>query len=100
MILLLTINLHSLYLSVILTMFYIGVLGIIFANAISLLLEDYKHISATANALNGVLGFVVASMVGSLASFFHNDTLVPIYALMLFTSIMSFTLLSIYSLKK
>ena len=100
MILLLTINLHSLYLSVILIMFYIGVLGIIFANAISLLLEDYKHISATANALNGVLGFVVASIVGSLASFFHNDTLVPIYALMLFTSIMSFTLLLIYSLKK
>ena len=38
---------------------YVSTLGLIFANVLSLLLEHFKTISATATALNGVIGFSI-----------------------------------------
>ncbi len=98
--LILSVQLNSLTLTVIILMFYIGVLGIIFANAISLLLEDFKSISGTANALNGVAGFAVASIVGIIASLMHNGTLYPVFIMMFFTSLSSLVLLISYSKNK
>jgi len=98
--LILSVQLNSLILTVIILMFYIGVLGIIFANAISLLLEDFKSISGTANALNGVAGFAVASIVGIIASLMHNGTLYPVFIMMFFTSLSSLVLLISYSKNK
>ncbi len=98
--LILSVQLNSLTLTVIILMFYIGVLGIIFANAISLLLENFKSISGTANALNGVAGFAVASIVGIIASLMHNGTLYPVFIMMFFTSLSSLVLLISYSKNK
>ena len=79
-------------------MLYVGALGFIFANAISLVLEDFGDISATTNSLYGVIGFIIASFVGFLSSYFHSDSLIPIFALMCITSFLSFLIL-IYILK-
>ncbi len=80
---------HTLESVIIFIMLYVGALGFIFANAISLLLENFGHISATTNALNGVIGFIVSAFIGFLASLSHNDTLQPIFILMGITSIIS-----------
>jgi len=74
-------------------MLYIGSLGFVFGNAISLLLEHFQKMSATATALNGVVGFIIAGVVGFIASTFHDGTLQPIFTLMMFTSFVSLTLL-------
>jgi DHA1 family bicyclomycin/chloramphenicol resistance-like MFS transporter len=77
-------------------MLYIGTLGFVFANGIALILENYKNISATATAVNGVSGFIIASLVGFLASYFHNGSLEPIFYLMGCTSLLSLVLLALY----
>lgn len=82
---------------IIFIMLYIGALGFVFANAISLLLENFGHISATANALNGVVGFAISALVGFLASNMHNATLEPIFTMMLITSSISLFILFIVS---
>jgi DHA1 family bicyclomycin/chloramphenicol resistance-like MFS transporter len=74
-------------------MLYIGALGFVFGNSMSLLLEHFKEISATATALNGVVGFTIASLVGLLASYFHDGSLVPIFMLMMSTSFISLSFL-------
>jgi DHA1 family bicyclomycin/chloramphenicol resistance-like MFS transporter len=86
-------SLHILFLTVALIMFYIGMLGLIFGNVISLVLEDFKDISATANAINGVIGFIIAALMGFIASFIHDGTLSSIFLFMLSTSLFSFILL-------
>ena len=70
-------------------MLYIGSLGFVFGNAISLLLEHFEKMSATAVALNGVIGFMISAFVGFLASYFHDGTLEPIFILMMTTSFLS-----------
>ena len=84
---------HSLYSVLLLIMLYVGALGFIFANAISLVLEDFGDISATTNSLYGVIGFIISSFVGFLSSYFHTDSLVPIFILMCTTSFISFSIL-------
>lgn len=74
-------------------MLFIGALGFVFGNSISLLLEHFEDISATATALNGVVGFLFAAMIGFLASYFHDATLSPIFSLMILTASLSLALL-------
>ncbi len=74
-------------------MIYIGVLGFVFGNSISLLLEHFKDISATATALNGVIGFMISAFVAYMASYLHDGTLQPIFMLMTLTSFTSLSLL-------
>lgn len=76
-------------------MLYIGSLGFVFGNAMSLLLEHFEKMSATAVALNGVIGFMLSALVGFMASFFHDGTLAPIFILMMCTSSISFLILNI-----
>ncbi len=81
-------------------MLYIGVLGLIFGNVISLVLENFKDISATANAINGVIGFIIASLMGFISSFIHDGTLSSIFLFMMITSFSSlFLLLIVLKLK-
>lgn len=89
--------LHTVISIAIYLMFYIGSLGFVFANAISLLLEDFIELSASANALNGVVGFIISGFVGFLASLFHNNSLEPIFILMTLTSLSSLITLFIIS---
>lgn len=81
-------------------MLYIGSLGFIFGNAASLLLEHFSNMSATAVALNGVIGFIISAFVGFLASYFHDGTLLPIFSLMIVTSSISLLILSILIKRK
>jgi DHA1 family bicyclomycin/chloramphenicol resistance-like MFS transporter len=79
---------------------YIGALGFVFGNAISLVLEDFGDISATANALNGVVGFIIAGVIGVFISSFHDGTLSPIFLTITLTSLVSIIFLTIFSFKK
>lgn len=72
---------------------YISTLGFVFANVMSLLLEDFKTISATATALNGVVGFGISAIVGFIASLFHDGGLDNIFYLMISTAFISLVLL-------
>ncbi len=74
---------------------YIGSLGFVFGNAISLLLEHFEKMSATAVALNGVIGFIISALVGFMASYFHDGTLTPIFLLMMSTSFLSLSILGL-----
>ena len=59
---------------------YISTLGFVFANVISLLLEHFKTISATATALNGVIGFSIPATIGFIASLIHDGGLDNIFS--------------------
>lgn len=74
-------------------MLFIGALGFVFGNAISLVLEHFGDMSATATALNGVVGFMISAFVGFSASYFHDGTLAPIFLLMMGTSFLSLSIL-------
>lgn len=88
-----TAPLDVLSVTVVFIMFYIGSMGMIFGNVISLILENFKDISATANAINGVIGFIIASIIGFIASFIHDGTVTSIFTFMAITSLVSFILL-------
>lgn len=81
-------------------MIFIGALGLVFGNSISLLLEHFKDISATATALNGVVGFTISSLIGLLASYLHDGTLQPIFILMMSTSFISLNFLGLLLKRK
>jgi DHA1 family bicyclomycin/chloramphenicol resistance-like MFS transporter len=81
-------------------MIFIGALGFVFGNSISLLLEHFQEMSATATALNGVVGFIISAFVGFLASYFHDGTLQPIFILMMATSFLSLNILGLLLKRK
>jgi DHA1 family bicyclomycin/chloramphenicol resistance-like MFS transporter len=58
----------SLFFTVVFLMGFVGSLGMIFGNTISLVLEFFPNFSATANAVIGVLGFATSSIMGSIAA--------------------------------
>ncbi|MDR3177664.1 MAG: multidrug effflux MFS transporter [Campylobacteraceae bacterium] len=57
---------------------FIGMLGFIFGNAISIILEYFPKTSASANALLGVLQYSVGAAAGLLVSLFDDGTLFPL----------------------
>jgi len=79
---------------------YVSTLGLIFANVLSLLLEHFKTISATATALNGVIGFSISALVGFIASLFHDGGLDYIFYLMISVSFISLVILLILIQRK
>jgi DHA1 family bicyclomycin/chloramphenicol resistance-like MFS transporter len=74
-------------------MLFIGSLGFVFGNSIALILERFGKLSASATALNGVVGFMVAGLIGLGASLVHNGTLTPIFVLMCATTTLSLIIL-------
>lgn len=66
---------------------YIASLGFIFSNAVSLTLEFFPTISASANAIIGVLQYSIGALMGFVASSFHDGTLFPIMAVMMGVSL-------------
>ena len=76
---------------------YIGVLGFIFSNSVSLTLEFFPTISASANAIIGVLQYSVGSLMGFVASSFHDGTLLPITGVMMVVSLLGMVLLFVGS---
>ncbi|MDR2100897.1 MAG: multidrug effflux MFS transporter [Campylobacteraceae bacterium] len=57
---------------------FTGMLGFIFGNAISIILEYFPKTSASANALLGVLQYSVGALAGLLVNFFDDGTLFPL----------------------
>lgn len=77
----------NLYMLFPLISFYIGALGFIFSNGISLTLEFFPTISASANAIIGVLQYSVGAFMGFIASSLHDSTLFPIAGVMMVVSL-------------
>ena len=72
---------------------YIGILGFIFGNSVSLALEFFPSISASANAIIGVLQYSVGALMGFVASSLHDGTLFPITGVMMVVSLCGTALL-------
>lgn len=80
-------NDQSLYVLFPLFGLYVGMLGFIFSNAVSLTLEFFPTISASANAIIGVLQYSVGALMGFIASTLHDGTLFPITGVMMLVSL-------------
>ena len=78
---------------VLVMIFYIGSLGLIFGNGLSLALEPFPHFSGIANSLIGVTEFLIAGCLGFFASLLPTQTLVPIFSAMALTSFLAFILI-------
>lgn len=61
---------------------FVGVLGLIFANANAIVLEMYPNSSGTTSALIGVIEFSVAGIIGFVSNIFQNETIAPIGIIM------------------
>lgn len=70
-------------------MFYVGSIGFVFGNTMSLALEFFPNNSGVATAVIGVTQFLIAGTVGFIASYIHNGELAPIFILMGITSIIA-----------
>ncbi|WP_263832430.1 multidrug effflux MFS transporter [Sulfurospirillum oryzae] len=76
---------------------YIGSLGFVFSNSVSLTLEFFPTISASANAIIGVLQYSVGAFMGFIASSLHDGTLFPITGVMMGVSLCGTILLMLGS---
>ncbi|MDR1285799.1 MAG: multidrug effflux MFS transporter [Campylobacteraceae bacterium] len=65
---------------------FTGMLGFIFGNAISIVLEYFPKTSASANAVIGVLQYSVGAAAGLLVSLFDDGTLFPLILMMALSS--------------
>lgn len=81
----------NLYLIATIFALHISTLGFIFGNVFSLLLDRYGHISASASAFNGLFGFLVAAVIGFIAS--RIEGLQPLFYLLTLLSITAFLLI-------
>lgn len=72
---------------------YVGTLGFIFSNTVFLVLEFFPRISASANAIIGVLQYSVGALMGFVASSLHDGTLFPIAGVMMSVSVSGVLLL-------
>jgi len=76
---------------------YIGSLGFIFSNAVSIVLEFFPTMSASANAIIGVLQYSVGALMGFIASSLHDGTLFPITGIMMLVALLGTLILFIAS---
>lgn len=74
---------------------YIGSLGFIFSNSVALILEFFPRISASANAIIGVLQYSIGAFMGFIASVMHDGTLFPIALVMMLVSLCGTLLLMV-----
>lgn len=74
---------------------YVGVQGFIFGNAISIILDKFPHISASANAVIGSLQYGAGALSGFLVSHFNDKTLFPITVVLMLSALFSVSLLFI-----
>jgi len=77
----------SLVVTVLFLMTFVGSLGFVFGNIISLVLGLFPKFSATANAVIGVMGFATSSVMGTLAAtLLHPELLYPVFVFMIMTA--------------
>ncbi|GHE19925.1 Bcr/CflA family multidrug efflux MFS transporter [Halomonas urumqiensis] len=80
-------GLESLWIMVPLIMVFTGTIGLVAPNAITSLLENFQHMSATATALQGSIQFSCGALAGVLVGAFEVDSLWPMVATMLCASL-------------
>ncbi|MCG6657254.1 multidrug effflux MFS transporter [Halomonas campisalis] len=80
-------GLASLPVVVVLVMFYSGMIGLITPNAMSLLLDQFGHMSATATAMMGFIKFGAAALAGVMVGAFEIESLWPMVLTMLVASL-------------
>ncbi len=68
----------TLFMMFVLLTAHVSMLGFLFGNLNALILENFPTNAATATAVIGVLNFSVGAAIATLASLFHNGTLVPV----------------------
>ncbi|MFV0481171.1 MAG: multidrug effflux MFS transporter [Campylobacteraceae bacterium] len=78
---------------------YVSMQGLIFGNAISLILDNFPKISASANAVIGSLQYGAGALSGFIASHFSDGTLFPITTTLFVSSFIGATIL-FFSLKR
>lgn len=78
---------------------YVGVQGFIFGNGVSVILDNFPKISASANAIIGSLQYGIGSASGLLANYFSDGTLFPVALLLLAASFFGL-LFFLFSLQK
>jgi len=82
-------TIQSLSVTIVCLMLFVGSLGFVFGNVISLVLGFFPKISATANAVVGVLGFAVSGVLGYVATLLPNKSLVAVFVLMFITALLA-----------
>jgi DHA1 family bicyclomycin/chloramphenicol resistance-like MFS transporter len=90
----------NLIFTILFLMSFVGSLGMIFGNTISLVLEFFPKFSATANAVIGVLGFATSSVMGSIAAkLLTQDSLLSVFLFMAFTALLGLSVFAIAQIK-
>jgi DHA1 family bicyclomycin/chloramphenicol resistance-like MFS transporter len=69
-------------------MWIIGSIGFIYGNNQSLYLDHYPQHSGTANALFGCSTFLMGAILGSISTYMQSDSLLPIAATILLSSVL------------
>ncbi|WP_445157158.1 multidrug effflux MFS transporter [Halomonas sp. E14] len=87
-------GLASLPVVVVLVMLYSGMLGLVTPNAMSLLLDRFGHVSATATAFMGAAKFGAAALAGVMVGVFEIEGLWPMVLTMLAASLFGNVMLS------
>ena len=72
----------TLFMVVALVMFAVGCQSMIWPNASACALSFFPNASGSATAITGCLRFMMGAMTGSLVSFLHNGTLLPVAFMM------------------
>lgn len=68
-------------------MIYIGSLGVMFANIVSLIIKMFKRVAGAANAVIGVTRFLFSAIVGTITSLAYDGTLIPMGIVLLICGI-------------
>lgn len=71
--------------------FYIACIGFTGPNSNALALAHFPKSAGTANALAGALRFTIGGVAGALVGFFHNDSAIPMAAVMAVCGLLSVT---------
>ncbi|MGQ8335766.1 Bcr/CflA family multidrug efflux MFS transporter [Sunxiuqinia sp. A32] len=61
---------------------FVGSLGLIFANVVALILNQFPEISGSANAVVGVVRFALSGAIGSSLALFHTGNIIPLGTIM------------------
>jgi len=72
---------------------FIGMLGFIFGNALSLILDYFPNISGSANAIIGVLQYSVGALAGVLVGLFNDGTLFALMCVIMCSSLIASAIL-------
>ncbi|ASP37200.1 Bcr/CflA family drug resistance efflux transporter [Bacterioplanes sanyensis] len=75
-----------------LIMFSVGSLGLIAANAFSIVLQHFRSISGSATALIGVTEFLIGALFGWCWTLLHDYSARPMMLMMLFSASLAFSL--------